>query len=215
MAESPLDRLKRLAAEKRAATLAAQPAVVETKQPEVVSDERVGEVSGDPRESGGILFTGANPGESSTGDNQTTGQSPVLEQETPDRGAVEQDTSISDSGCALATIQVEDAGTVVSDNKSIDIGLPVSDHPLAMQFAEMEAALLAKDPQFKTILRQIHNHLGKEPELVTQMTEQEIQLIVTGLVVFANAEIVEPAKAKATKSKIAAAKKVVISADDL
>jgi TolA C-terminal. len=84
-----------------------------------------------------------------------------------------------------------------------------------MQFAELEAALLAQQPEFKTILRQIHRHLGQEPELVTKMTEQEIQLIVSGLVVFANAEIVAPAVAKSTKAKIAAAKKVPISADDL
>ena len=99
--------------------------------------------------------------------------------------------------------------------KSLAEPVATSDHPLAMQFAELEQALLAQQPEFKTILRQIHRHLGQEPELVTQMTEQEIQLIVSGLVVFANAEIVAPAAEKSAKAKIAAAKKQPISADDL
>ncbi|WP_411706288.1 hypothetical protein [Edaphovirga cremea] len=92
---------------------------------------------------------------------------------------------------------------------------PTSTHPLAMAFAELEAGLLARDPEFKTKLRDIHRHLGREPELVTQMTEAEIALIVTGMVVFANAEIVEPAAKKAGKAAVKAASKVVISADDL
>lgn len=90
-----------------------------------------------------------------------------------------------------------------------------SSHPLAMQFAELEAALNEKDSQFPTILRQIHRQLGQDAELVTQMTEEEIQLIVTGMVVYAQAEIVEPAKAKAAKSAVTKASKKTITADDL
>jgi hypothetical protein len=47
------------------------------------------------------------------------------------------------------------------------------------------------------------------------MTEEEVAMIVGGLVLFANTEIVEPAKAKGVKKAVAAAKKIVISADDL
>lgn len=88
-------------------------------------------------------------------------------------------------------------------------------HPLTMQFMELEQALDSMDAGFKTKLRDIHRHLGKDPDLVTQMTEAEIALVVKGLVIFANAEIVEPAKAKTVKAATAAAKKKVISADDL
>ena len=96
--------------------------------------------------------------------------------------------------------------------------LPVaaaSNHPLAMQFLELEQALDSTDASFKVKLRDIHRHLGKDPDLVTQMTEAEIALVVKGLVIFANGEIVEPAKAKTVKAATAAAKKKVISADDL
>lgn len=122
---------------------------------------------------------------------------------------------------AKAAVEEKPAGVIDSINfigcdgseTELTIQPTPSSHPLAMQFAELEAALLTADPTFKTTLRDVHRHLGKDPELVTLMTEEEVAMIVKGLVVFANAEVVEPAKAKAVKAASKALKN--ISADDL
>lgn len=177
MAESPLDRLKRLAAEKKAAPVAQPVAQVS----EVVETA-----------------------EAATGE---AGASVGIE---------ETKVAILSMQIAAADEQVKQEIAIANEQaKVLAEPVPTSDHPLAMQFAELEQALLAKLPEFKTILRDIHRHLGQEPELVTQMSEQEIQMVVSGLVVFANAEIVEPAAQKSAKAKIKEASKKVISADDL
>lgn len=136
---------------------------------------------------------------------------------------VEEEKNESDSD---GNVEHKDEYTAVSNVRNVDddnrnrtetnLPAPVaSTHPLAMQFLELEQALDSTDASFKVKLRDIHRHLGKDPDLVTQMTEAEIALVVKGLVIFANAEIVEPAKAKTVKAATAAAKKKVISADDL
>lgn len=209
MAESALDKLKRLAAErKQAATKLAQPASVEvveipeTNQPEVISNGPETRLSG------------SGLGE---GDNLPTGATEELAEELqPSNDAQLRSDCEADTDAEKVNL-VEDSISSVSGEPAIQPEplVAATAHPLAMEFAELETALLAKDPQFKTILRQIHRHLGQDPDLVTQMTEQEIQLIVGGLVVFANAEVVEPAKAKSVKAAVTAAKKKVISAEDL
>lgn len=168
MAESSLEKLKRLAAEKKAAGTVATPAVTEEVAVAVVE-----EVSEEPAN---IAVAIPN----------------------------------TEENLALRMELAEEAIKAPAPSS-----ITTSDHPLAMQFAELEQALNAKDPQFPTILRQIHRHLGQDAALVTQMTEEEIQLIVTGMVVYAQAEIVEPAKAKTAKAAVAKAKKAVITADDL
>lgn len=87
-----------------------------------------------------------------------------------------------------------------------------SDHPLIMELAELEQQLNDRVPDFRLTLRNIHQKLRKDPDIVTILSEEEIGLIVTGLATHANAEIVAPKAAKAAK---AAAKKTPISADDL
>lgn len=86
------------------------------------------------------------------------------------------------------------------------------DHPLKMQLAELEQALLGKLPEFRTILRDIHSKLRADPDCVTAMSEDEIGVIVSGLIHHANVEIIAP---KAVKAAKAAAKKTPISASDL
>lgn len=124
---------------------------------------------------------------------------------------------IEDTKVAILKMEISAvADEVAQEIAAADIASrTTSDHPLSMQFAEMEQALLAADPTFKTILRDVHRQLGNDPELVTMMTEDEIQLVVRGLIVHAKAEIIEPAKAKTVKKEVAAAKKKVIGADDL
>lgn len=184
MAESPLQKLQRLAREKKAAeasAAASAPAVPEDKKDGLVNDSVavVANVSStDVQE---------NPEDSGAGRN-SDGQSSNL----------------------LPTVS---ASSTDSDSSSTNFpaappARSASNHPLAMQFAELEQGILARDPQFKTILRDIHRQLGTEPELVTQMTEAEIALVVQGLVQRAQEEIVTPAATKAAKKK-------VITVDDL
>lgn len=87
-----------------------------------------------------------------------------------------------------------------------------SDNPIAMELAELEAQLNANVPDFRHKLRDIHQKLRQDPEIVTIMTDEEIGLVFQALVRHANAEIVAP---KAMKAAKAAAKKTPISADDL
>lgn len=232
MAESPLDRLKRLAAEKKAGVSpVAQPVVVaETASGEAgalmelesavapITTVLTMQIPVKTREEltdndrSRVLHTAEtgtpsqDPSGTSSGSTEVTGGIVVGGvAEKPLDGTSKELSNVSDSNSLQSS-----TGNISSDNPGNS-----SSHPLAMQFAELESALLATDPEFKTILRQIHRHLGQEPELVTQMTEQEIQMVVQGLIVFANAEVVAPAAAKTAKAKIAAAKKQVISADDL
>lgn len=85
------------------------------------------------------------------------------------------------------------------------------DNPLMMQLAELEDALLKKLPEFRTILRDIHTKLRQDPEVVTILTEDEVSLIVSGLVTHANVDIIAPRTVKAAKK----AAKTPISAGDL
>lgn len=212
MAESPLDRLKRLAAEKKQVSASAQPITIESVEKAVTEVEAgVAEV----KESYGIIDTklAILSMQIAAVDKQVK-----AELNEPSRKLEEGTELHTVSGSGSGEAEQTQVTVATSDNTasaSTNDNIGTSDHPLAMQFAELEQALLAQQPEFKTILRQIHRHLGQEPELVTQMTEQEIQMIVSGLVIFANAEIVAPAIAKTAKAAIKAAKAKPISADDL
>lgn len=192
MAESLAERLKRIAAEKKAAREAGQASPVVAPITEVTSDDKVDSVD--------LAITDSPVGIGETEVSGICGAEKSAEGLAGDVDNLSTDTTGNGaSGTELATSN--------SGNRT--------DHPLAMKFAELEETLLARDPQFKVILRDIHRHLGQDAELVTQMTEEEIAMVVTGLVLFANTEIVEVAKAKSVKKAVAEAKKKVISADDL
>ena len=49
------------------------------------------------------------------------------------------------------------------------------------KIAQLDAALNAKVPNFTGILRSIHSHLKKDPEIVTLMTPEECNKVVEGL----------------------------------
>lgn len=210
MAESAIDRLKRLAAEKKVAESAAQPS--EAKQEEKSdANERNSESVVD-----GTGYSSASDSVSvvDSGAGSNTDSTEVEGASSSDSSSLVADSSDGSSAGGVASVSgLGDPVTELAESPA-PTKAP-SDHPLAMQFAELELALNAKDPQFPTILRQIHRHLGQDAELVTMMTEEEVQLIVTGMVVFAQAEIVEPAKAKAAKAAVTKAGKKAITADDL
>lgn len=218
MAESPLARLKRLAAEKKVINVGAQPVVesnvgiVETKLA-ILSMQLAAADKQVKAELVELVTpnTEANLEARMQLAKEKALNEPARKLETGSELQTVSGGGTGESSQAQSVVETEQPDTSVSTNSNIG----TSDHQLAMQFAELEAALLAQQPEFKTILRQIHRHLGQEPELVTQMTEQEIQMIVSGLVVFANAEIVAPAIVKTAKAAMTAAKKKVISADDL
>lgn len=190
MAESLAQRLQRIAAEKKAAREAA---VAESEPaPEVVSNEPVNTVD----------LVVADSVVDIIADEASGIQSPESSS----------DGQMGEVSCVLADPVVDVSSSTELATSSSGTS---SDHPLAMEFAELESMLLTRDPEFKVILRKVHKHLGQDAELVTQMTEEEIAMIVTGLVLFANTEIVEPAKVKTAKAAVRAASKQAISADDL
>lgn len=85
-------------------------------------------------------------------------------------------------------------------------------HPIAMEMAELEAAIDAEVPGFVSILSQIHKKLRADPDVVTLLADEEIGVIVAGLEKHTNVTIVAPSAIKAAKSK---AKKEPVSAMDL
>lgn len=134
------------------------------------------------------------------------------------------DTAVCNKDIEANNDSVDNSSSIVSantdssdsSNKSVDFITPDTDHAeadaLRMQMAELEDALDNELPEFRTILRDIHRKLVKDPDCVTAFTDEGIGKLVEGLIKHANAEIVAPAKIKAAKKL---AKNVQISADDL
>lgn len=71
------------------------------------------------------------------------------------------------------------------------------------KLAELEQSLLAGTPNMPTLLREIHRNLGRDPELVTMLNEEECSILVRGLKKQTNTEIATTAvkKAKTKSSK--------------
>lgn len=121
----------------------------------------------------------------------------------------ENSQEVPTSGTPAESNNCSDSGNLA--NECSDSGL-VSDHPLKMQLAELEQALTEKLPEFRTILRDIHSKLRQDPAIVTAMSEEEVALVVSGLVAHANLEVIAPNAIKAAKK---ATRGVKIEAGDL
>lgn len=52
---------------------------------------------------------------------------------------------------------------------------------LREKVGSLEQALLSQHPQMPSLLRDIHNHLREDPDCVTILSEEEIGVIVQGL----------------------------------
>ena len=151
--------------------------------------------------------------------------SPSTAQETPatvpEVQAVEVPTEVQDSQTEGTSLSCENAPSeetnslVPASSASGEKTRQGNDHPLLMELASLEQALTEKLPEFRTILRDIHQKLRNDPDIVTVLSEEEIGLIVSGLATHANAEIVAPKAAKTLKAKLSAAKKAPISASAL
>lgn len=77
------------------------------------------------------------------------------------------------------------------------------------KIAELSEAILAAHPTMPMLLKQIHTNLKSDPEIVTLLDEEEIQIIVSGLKKQTQTELIQ----SALKPK--RGKKDVIDVDDL
>lgn len=114
---------------------------------------------------------------------------------------------------AAASSQVQETAPVQPANV-VEVPVQVAsraDHPLIMELAELEQALKERIPEFRTVLRDIHQKLRADPELVTALSDEEIGVIVSGLALHTSTEIIAPKAAKAAR----ASSKAKVTADDL
>lgn len=110
--------------------------------------------------------------------------------------------AVAETKAPIQTV-LEDLPKVVKERKT---------HPIAMEMAELEAALDAQVPGFVSILSTIHKKLKADPNVVTLLDDEEIAVIVAGLEKHTNVTIVAPSAVKAAKSK---ARKEPVGAGDL
>lgn len=72
---------------------------------------------------------------------------------------------------------------------------------LQEKVSELSAAILERHPRMPTLLREIHQTLGKYPEQVTLMSEEDIHVVVQGLMVQTGVEFAMTAtKSTGTKT---------------
>jgi len=71
---------------------------------------------------------------------------------------------------------------------------------LTAKIEELQAALLARHPSMPTLLNEIYKNLKAQPENVTLLTEEQIKVVVEGIITQTGVTIVAPEnKAAATK----------------
>lgn len=77
---------------------------------------------------------------------------------------------------------------------------------IKQKIVTLQAALEERVPNIKTYLADIHKTLAEDPEVVTAMSEEEISVVVKGLMQYANTEIpVSKSAGKKKKTPITAA----------
>lgn len=76
----------------------------------------------------------------------------------------------------------------------------------------LSETILAKHPMMLTLLREIHTTLRQYPENVTLMTEEEIQIIVSGLKLQTNTEFVQAAIGSGKSTAVKNIKKLGLDA---
>ena len=181
MAETAMQRLKRLAAERRASS------TTEEKQDGSIVDS--GDCAGSDNASPVVELAGS-------------GQ-PALENPAPEQTA---NTTTQSGGTSVEPSNP--TGVVCADNSgAVLVTKPASTHPIAMEMAELEEALNQQVPGFANILRDIHIKLREDPNTVTLLSEDEIATIVKGLERHANVTLTAKAAkptAKAKKTPISA-----------
>lgn len=70
---------------------------------------------------------------------------------------------------------------------------------IQMNIAELEEALISTHPEMPVLLRKIHTKLKNDPEIVTLLSEEEINTVIRGLEVQTNVSLAPASKPKAEK----------------
>lgn len=79
-------------------------------------------------------------------------------------------------------------------------GEPINAYELRERISKLDILIKAAHPVMPVMLKQIHDQLATDPEVVTVLTDDEIGIIVTGLKRKMNVEIMTtPAKKETTK----------------
>lgn len=207
---TPLDKLKALAAAKKAAQAQEVKEDAQEANSEELSKEQ--EALGSTEQP--IQSKGCERAEATEGTNQagvTSNETATVESvvhTTIEEPASPGETEEPQVGISEGELPDSETSEGVDRSSESD---SKPDHPLVMQLAELEAALTENLPEFRTILRDIHSKLRSDPDCVTALSEDEIGAIVHGLIRHAEIEIVAPAKLKAVKK----ASKTPVSASDL
>lgn len=239
MAESALQRLLRLKKEKEngSSTLAE----IQRKEPEIGEGTSLVSNGINPIEGGTLLSEEGIQQDGSdlpvSSDSELVVESVVVPEviSTKPMSAMDRLRALKSGGSSNANVaDTSGNSSITNGNKSMDLAnsgakqvpvgtsettlptpkiiKPRATHPIAMEMAELEAALDAQVPGFVSILSQIHKKLRADPDVVTLLDDEEIGVIVAGLEKHTNVTIVAPSAIKAAKSK---AKKEPVSAMDL
>lgn len=205
MAESALDRLKRLAAEKKAAAQKVEPSTPGKEEKEEKQDAFT---TANSVTSGSVSRRVELPESAEGHGGLCLGESASTEKEGHD-GQSGKDLSPSVLPGAGNSDSGLGSGGVLSEVTSAPKASPT--HPIAMEMAELEQALNSQVPGFHGILRDIHIKLREDPNVVTLLSDEEISVIVKGLERHANITLTSKAAKKTTGAK----SKVPVSAADL
>lgn len=84
---------------------------------------------------------------------------------------------------------------------------------LESKIAELSETILAKHPRMPSLLREIHTTLRAQPENVTLLSEEQIQIIVSGLKVQTNTEFAQAALKSPSANKSAVSKIKALGSD--
>lgn len=211
MSETPLQALIRKKKEAQALAQASAETQPEVKSEEV-KDDRVVQPASNPVDA-------ASSTSPVTLHNSTVEQKEITQAQAPTKpmSAMDRIRAMKSGGSGFdgagkgvieSTIAKQEAPEIVPELPP----KPRKTHPIAMEMAELEAALNSEVPGFVSILSTIHKKLKADPNVVTLLDDEEIGVIVAGLEKHTNVTIVAPAAIKAAKSK---AKKEPVSAMDL
>lgn len=205
MAETAIQRLKRLAAEKKAAAAQAESVTSAETPAEEVKD-------GDSRQDTSVDGSGTNlatvdsmPSHASSA---VEGSSEVVNKDNIDIVNVGNDGDASIVCEPDNNVCEPDSTTVLTP--SVTLQKASRNHPLVREMEELEAALEQNVPGFVTILRDIHKKLAEDPLTVTLLSLEERGTIVKGMTRHANVTIATKAVKSTSRSK-----KVTVTASDL
>lgn len=199
MAESAIQRLKRLAAERKALA-GVKVEAVDAPAPEV-PEVTVEEV----KDAGSNIPVGDSNDNPAVDMGCIEGQSTDTNLEVNPVSSLVAVESVSSS---VPAVSEPDSPTVLTE--PVTLTKSSRNHPLVREMEELEASLEQNVPGFVTILRDIHKKLAADPLTVTLLSREERGTIVKGMTRHANITIATKAV-----SKTGSRKKIAVSVSDL